>query len=100
MIPEYMKEIFHKTVFSTHRPLNLGVNKNPTTKYGNISQTCQGPHTWSFLPNLIKKETDYTQFKECINEWFCMNCKSYVLLSQGRECQFNITNTTEDWARF
>ena len=31
--PEYMKEIFHKTVFLTHRGLNLEVNKN-----------CLGPH--------------------------------------------------------
>ena len=33
MNPEYMKEIFHKTAFSTHRPLNLEVNVNHTTKY-------------------------------------------------------------------
>ena len=43
MNPEHMKEIFHKTAhslinltaFSTHRPLNLEVNENHTTKYGN-----------------------------------------------------------------
>ena len=28
MNPEYMKEIFHKTAFSTHEPLNLEVNEN------------------------------------------------------------------------
>ena len=33
--PEYMKEIFHKTSFTTHRPLNLEVDKKHTTKYGN-----------------------------------------------------------------
>ena len=32
MNPEYMKEIFHKTAFSTHIPLNLEVNENHTTK--------------------------------------------------------------------
>ena len=31
MNPEYMKEIFHKTPFTTHRPLNLEVNENHTT---------------------------------------------------------------------
>ena len=41
MNPEYMKEIFHKTAFSKHGPLNLEVNENS-------------------LPNQIKKETDYT----------------------------------------
>ena len=43
MNSEYMKEIFHKTAhslinltaFSLHRPLNLEVNENHTTKYGN-----------------------------------------------------------------
>ena len=35
MNPEYMKEIFHKTAFSTRRPLNLEVNKNHTIQYGN-----------------------------------------------------------------
>ena len=28
MNPEYMKEIFHNTAFSTLRPLNLEVNEN------------------------------------------------------------------------
>ena len=29
MNPEYMKEIFHKTAFMTHRPLNLEVGEAP-----------------------------------------------------------------------
>ena len=37
MNPEYTKEIFNKTASSTHRPLNLEVNENHTTKYGNKS---------------------------------------------------------------
>ena len=32
MNPEQMKEIFRKTVFSTHRPFNLEVNENHITK--------------------------------------------------------------------
>ena len=51
MNPEYMKEIFHKTTFSTHRPLNLEVNENHPTKYGNKSLRCLGPHIWNSLPN-------------------------------------------------
>ena len=43
MNPEYIMEIFHKTAFSTNRPLNLEVNS---------------------IPNQIKKETDYTKFRE------------------------------------
>ena len=40
MNPEYMKEMFHKTAFTTRIPLNLEVNKNHTTKYGNKSLRC------------------------------------------------------------
>ena len=39
-----MKEIFHKTAFSTYRPLNLEVNENHRTKYGNKSLRCLRPH--------------------------------------------------------
>ena len=75
MNPEYMKEIFHKTAFTTHRPLNLKVNENHATKYGNISLRCLGPYIWNSLQNQIKKETGYTKFKEFINDWFGMKCK-------------------------
>ena len=66
MNPEYMTKIFHKTVFSTHRPLNLEANEKYTFKYGNESLRCLGPHIWNTLANQIKKETDYTKlFQEC-----------------------------------
>ena len=35
--PEYMTEIFYKTTNHTHRPFNIKVNQNNTTKYGNKS---------------------------------------------------------------
>ena len=44
MNPEYTKEIFHKTGFTMHRSLNLEVNENHTTKYGNKSLICLGPN--------------------------------------------------------
>ena len=34
---EYIREMFHITAFTTHRPLNLDVNKSHATKYGNKS---------------------------------------------------------------
>ena len=60
MNPEYTKEIFHKTGFTMHRSLNLEVNENHTTKYGNKSLICLGPNIWNSLPNHIKKETKLT----------------------------------------
>ena len=75
MNPEYTKEIFHETAFTKPRPLNLEVNESHTTKYGNKSLRCLGSHIWNFHPNQIKKETDYTKFKEFINNWLGMKCK-------------------------
>ena len=74
MNPDYMKEILHKAAFLIHRALNLEVNENHKTTYGNKSLRCLGPHIWNSLPNQIKKETDYTKFKEFINGWFAMKC--------------------------
>ena len=68
MNPEYMKQIFHKTAFSKHRPVNLEANKNHTAKYGNKSLRCLGLHIWNTLSDQIKKETDYTKFKKLIKD--------------------------------
>ena len=35
--PKYMKEIFYKTTNLTHKPFNIKVNQNNTTRYGNKS---------------------------------------------------------------
>ena len=76
---EDIKEIFHKTAFTMHRPLNLEVNENHTTKYGNKSLTCLGPHIWNSLPNQIKKDTNYIKFKEFIIDLFGIKCKCNLL---------------------
>ena len=68
MNPEYINEIFYKTAFTTDIPLNLEVNENHTTKYGNKSLRCLGPHIRNSLLKQIKKETDYAKFKESIND--------------------------------
>ena len=53
MNPEYMKKIFHKAVFTTHRPLDLEVNETHITKYGNKRLRCLGTHILNSLPNQI-----------------------------------------------
>ena len=63
--------MFHKTAFSTHRSLNLEVNKSPTINM-KIKAKC---HILNSLPNKIKKETEYVKFKEFINDCFAMKCK-------------------------
>ena len=68
--PECMKEIFYETTNLTHRPFNIKVNQNNTTKYGNKSLRSLGPHIWNSLPKQIKEETDYNKFKNYIDKWF------------------------------
>ena len=68
MNPEYMEEIFHKRAFLAHRLLNLEFNESLTIKYGNKSLKCLGSHIWNSLPNQTKRESDYTKFKEFIND--------------------------------
>ena len=47
--PEYMKEIFYKTTNLTHRPFNIKVNQNNTTKCGSKNLRNLGPHIWNSL---------------------------------------------------
>ena len=68
--PEYMKEIFYKTTNLTHRPFNIKVNQNHTTKCGNKSLRSLGHHIWNSLPKQIKEDTNYNKFKNYIDKWF------------------------------
>ena len=65
---KYMTEYFYKTPNLTHRPFNIKVNQNNTTKYGNKSLRSLGPHIWNSLPKQIKEETDYNKFKNYIDK--------------------------------
>ena len=67
-----MKEIFSKTANLIHRPLDINVNQNNTTKYGSNSLRSLGPHIWNSLPSEMKKETDYKKFKNLYERlvWF------------------------------
>ena len=59
--PEYMKEFFYKTTNLTHKPFNIKVNQNDTTKYGNNTTKYGNKslrslrrHISNFLPKQIK----------------------------------------------
>ena len=72
---DYMKEIFFKTTNLTHRPVDIKVNQNSSTKHGQKSLKSLGPHIWNSLPIEIKEETNYEKFKNYINIWFGVKCK-------------------------
>ena len=66
--PDYMKEIFFKTTNLTHRPFDIKVNQNISTKHGQESLKRLGPRIWNSLPIEIKEETNYVKFKSYINK--------------------------------
>ena len=70
LTPDYMKEIFFKTINLTHRPFNIKVNQNSSTKHGQKSLKSLGPHIWNSLPIEIKEETNYEKLKNYVNKWF------------------------------
>ena len=61
--PYYMKETFSKTANLTHRPLDINLIQNNTTKYGSNRLRSLGPHIWNFLPSEIKNETKYKKLR-------------------------------------
>ena len=99
---EYMKEIFHKPAFLRHRPLNLKINENHTTEYGNKSLRCLGPHIWNSLPNQIQRETDHTKFKKFISNWFGIKhkCNLCYFLIKYRNVNFILSIRPRIWPVF
>ena len=73
--PDYMKEIFFKTTNLTHRPFDIKVNQNNSTKRGQKSLKSLGPRIWNSLLIEIKEETNYEKFKNYINKWFGVKCR-------------------------
>ena len=79
--PEYMKKIFYKTTNLTHRPFNIKVNQNNTTKYGNKSLRSLGPHIWNSLPKQIKEKTNDKSLKIIFINGLVQNVNTiYVLI--------------------
>ena len=79
--PKYVKEIFYETTNLTHRPFNIKVNQNNTTKYGNKILRSIGPHIWNSLPKQIKEKTDYKSLKIVFINGLVQNVNTiYVLI--------------------
>ena len=55
--PYYMREIICKTTNLTHKPLDINLNQNNTTKYGSNGLQSLGTYIWSSLSSKIKKKT-------------------------------------------
>ena len=90
-----MKEIFHKTPFSTQK---VEVNEKHTTKYGNKSLIC--PHTWNSQIKLKKKMTTVSS-KNLLTIDLLSSINVFMFFFDLiYKCQFNITSTTSNLTRF
>ena len=79
--PKFMKDIFEKTEWLTHKPNNIKVNSHNTVKYGEKSLTILGPHIWNSLPDQVKSENEFSKFKLFISQW-CGCCLVIVFMLQ------------------
>ena len=62
--PAFTEEILHRTKWLTHRPNNIQVNGHKTAKYGDKSLTTLGVHIRNSLPEHMKAETNFIEFRE------------------------------------
>ena len=82
--PQFMKDIFQKTNWLTHKPSNIKVHSHNTVRYGDKSLTILGPHIWNSLPDEIKAESDFLKFKKYINQWFGPKCRCNLCSYNGQ----------------
>ena len=72
--PASLEVIIYRTKRLTHRPNNVQVNLNKTTKYGDKSLRIFGPYIWNSLLDHMKAEVTSLN-SEKINQWSRPSCK-------------------------
>ena len=55
---QFMKNVFQKTKWITHKPPNIKVYSHNTVRHSEKSLTTLGPRIWNSLPEEIKTGTD------------------------------------------
>ena len=65
--PAFMKNLFAKREVSKRRKNNLEIPNQNTVKYGDKRL---GLHIRNILPEEIKNEQSYDNFKEYLNTWY------------------------------
>ena len=72
--PSFMREIFYRSPYATHKDLNLFVERHNTVRFGQSSLKTLGPKIWNALPEKIRLETNLINFKSSIKKWFRPKC--------------------------
>ena len=61
--PAFKEEIFHRTKWLTHMNNNIKAIVYKKAKYGDKSLRTFGPHIWIKLPDHMKAETNFINFR-------------------------------------
>ena len=75
-----MKNIFTSKANSRVRPFDLLDKNRNTEKYGSKSLMALGLEIWNAVPEIIKKETSLSKFKEYVKWWSCPTCKCKICI--------------------
>ena len=78
--PSFMKELFVMRKGCYKRKYDLCIPTRNTVTFGDNSNKTLGPHIWNALPENIKAETSYNNFKDFINTWYGPKCKCSLCL--------------------
>ena len=79
--PDFMKDIFYFSPYSTHRKYDIFVHCRNTTSFGDKSLRALGPHIWNSLPDSIKSTNSIFRFKSFIKNWSGPKCKCKLCFS-------------------
>ena len=56
--PSFMKDIFFRSPYASHKELNIYVQNHNTVTFGDKSLKTLGPRIWNALPDNIRQETN------------------------------------------
>ena len=76
--PSFLKKLFTQRNRSLIHQNNLEIPVRNSVTYGDNSLRSMGPKIWNSLPNIIKSENSYSNFKTFINNWYGPSCKCNV----------------------
>ena len=73
--PNFMKDMFNFSPYSTPRNDDIFVHSRNTSNYGDRGHRALGPHTWNSIPENIKSTTFIIILNDFIKNWFGPKCK-------------------------
>ena len=76
-----MNNIFTPKENAKVRQNYIIVKRINTSRFGTQNLRSLGPKIWNNLPSIIKSETSFLKFKECIKTWLGPKCRCRVCIN-------------------